>query len=64
MYVYADDVKIVYPLMTNIQNDLDAVLAWSKEYAMELNTLKCAVLHVGYNNPHRLGVGTYIYTGG
>jgi hypothetical protein len=50
---YADDFKLYSPsyLASSLQLDLDRVVAWSTENALELNPDKCAVMHFGHNNP-------------
>lgn len=51
--LFADDTKI-YNLSSNIetlQDDLQAVENWCREWLLPLNTSKCQVLHLGRNNP-------------
>lgn len=43
------------PLITQniIQNDLDRIINWTKDWLITLNIEKCNVLHIGNNNPKK-----------
>ncbi|XP_065650973.1 uncharacterized protein LOC136079180 [Hydra vulgaris] len=56
--IYADDTKLLQEIRPEfhdadcliLQNDLNIVTEWSKEWLMELNVQKCKVMHLGYGN--------------
>lgn len=51
--MYADDLKL-YNYSHNsasLQRDIDTILTWSRKWSLPINEAKCAVLHLGYNNP-------------
>ncbi|XP_065658761.1 uncharacterized protein LOC136083288 [Hydra vulgaris] len=56
--IYADDTKLLQEIRPEfhdadcliLQNDLNIVTEWSKEWLMELNVPKCKVMHLGYGN--------------
>jgi len=52
---FADDTKIFGSVKTleqhnQLQNDLNALLQWSKDWQMLFNVDKCKVMHFGRNN--------------
>ncbi|CAF1102459.1 unnamed protein product [Brachionus calyciflorus] len=50
---YADDTKIlsiVFDSIIKLQNYLDNVCKWSKDWSAELNVDKCKIIHIGNNN--------------
>ena len=52
---FADDTKIFGKVKTleqhsQLQNDLNALLQWSKDWQMLFNVDKCKVMHFGRNN--------------
>ncbi|CAF0888156.1 unnamed protein product [Brachionus calyciflorus] len=52
---YADDSKILsiiknFDSIIKLQNDLDNVCKWSKDWSAELNLEICKIIHVGNNN--------------
>jgi hypothetical protein len=54
--IFADDTKIFRAITsaqdnTDLQADLDALLAWSRKWQLQFNATKCKVLHYGRNNP-------------
>ena len=57
--IFADDTKIYHTVSDNsghrlLQQDLDAVVEWSKLWQLPFNELKCKSLHAGPGNPgHR-----------
>ena len=53
---FADDAKLYLQLKNEksaaqLQDDLDALCAWSDDWQMVFNVNKCATIHFGYNNP-------------
>ena len=53
---FADDTKLAQPIKSledaeHFQRDIDNLCKWAHEWAMEFNTDKCKVMHVGRNNP-------------
>ena len=54
--IFADDTK-VYNAIKNLdcrnklQNDIDALLEWTKLWQLGFNTSKCKILHIGNSNP-------------
>ena len=53
---FADDTKVGHKVQSlldrkEIQNDLNALVTWTKKWDMEFNRDKCKVMHVGPNNP-------------
>ena len=53
---FADDTKLAQPIKSledaeRFQRDIDNLCKWAHEWAMEFNTDKCKVMHVGRNNP-------------
>jgi hypothetical protein len=58
IYLFADDTKMVGDAdndeqCDDMQADLDAVIRWSEDNLLPLNTLKSYCLHYGKNNPKR-----------
>ena len=59
--MFADDTKIIGTIRTShidsdtavIQNDVDSISTWCKEWRMHLNTDKCKVMHIGKKVPPR-----------
>ena len=54
--LYADDVKIYYRFPLNgctvmLQNDLDALAAWSKFWQLSIAIDKTFIRHIGKHNP-------------
>ena len=54
--LYADDCKILSTVesnedVTRVQKDINAVIEWCSKSLMELNALKCKVMHCGKHNP-------------
>lgn len=52
--IFADDTKIFgNPLIDydRLQEDLNRIANWSKEWLINLNASKCTVLHIGKSNP-------------
>lgn len=54
--IYADDTKLYRPIASQedtevLQNDLDALVAWSARWQLPFNTAKCKVMHIGATNP-------------
>ena len=54
--LYADDCKIMAQVRTaenvrKLQKDIDSVVAWCKNWLMELNISKCKVMYCGRKNP-------------
>jgi hypothetical protein len=53
---FADDTK-VYRRLKNpqsgemLQQDINNLCRWSKEWKMTFNVDKCSVMHIGFNNP-------------
>ena len=58
--IYADDSKVMAPLDSEelehnqLQQDISNLEKWCAEWSMELNTLKCKIMHLGKNNPKRV----------
>jgi ribonucleases P/MRP protein subunit RPP40 len=58
--LFADDTKL-YSIISDdesadlLNNDLQALLEWSNRWQLDFNQKKCAILHLGVNNPR------YIY---
>jgi hypothetical protein len=58
--IYADDSKVLAPLDSEelkhnrLQQDISKLEKWCAEWSMELNTLKCKIMHFGKNNPKRV----------
>ena len=56
---FADDTKLCHVISSDtdrqeVQEDLDTLVSWANEWQMSFNVSKCAVLHIGHNNPcHR-----------
>ena len=53
---FADDTKVGRKIQTvldseNLQNDLNMLLEWSKNWKMQFNEDKCKVIHFGKKNP-------------
>ncbi|XP_065683578.1 uncharacterized protein LOC105845176 [Hydra vulgaris] len=56
--IYADDTKLLQEIKPEfhdadcliLQNDLNIISEWSKEWPMELNVAKCKVVHFGHGN--------------
>ena len=54
--LYADDSKIFFSYDTSIstpkllQDDLDSLVIWANEWSLELNLIKCKVMHFGKKN--------------
>ncbi|XP_065681547.1 uncharacterized protein LOC136095197 [Hydra vulgaris] len=56
--IYADDTKLLQEIRPEfhdadcliLQNDLNIISEWSKEWLMELNVAKCKVMHFGHGN--------------
>ena len=53
LIAYADDTKLFGAVSkdNNLSEDLAFIEQWCVQNAMELNVLKCAVLHFGHQNP-------------
>ena len=54
---FADDAKIFHSVSNKqdherLQDDLNSVVTWFRNWQMEFNTTKCKVLHVGESNQH------------
>lgn len=54
--LYADDCKILARIKTiedsrALQKDIDSVVEWCNKWLMELNAIKCKVMHCGRGNP-------------
>jgi hypothetical protein len=52
--LFVDDTKIIgNPIIGHsvIQDDLDRIIEWTKDWLLTLNIDKCTVLHMGSNNP-------------
>ena len=59
---FADDVKIFAPCIggisphlprpASLQDDLNTISQWCKDWCLNLNFAKCFCFHVGSNNPH------------
>ena len=54
--LFADDTKTFSSvkneaLKRELQGSIDALYDWSKKWCMQFNAGKCAVLHLGFNNP-------------
>jgi len=52
---FADDTKIFSAVNNDadrirLQNDLDKLLSWAKEWQMLFNVIKCKVMHIGHRN--------------
>lgn len=52
---FADDTKLGHPVSTPeeqalLQQQLDAVFKWSKDWSMQFNVDKCKVMHIGHTN--------------
>lgn len=50
IYLFADDVKLLLTIISDIdrtylQEDLDSVCGWTKEWKVMLNAMKCVQLH-------------------
>ena len=58
--IYADDSKVLAPLDSEelkhnrLQQDISKLEKWCAEWSMELNLLKCKIMHFGKNNPKRV----------
>jgi len=60
IYLYADDAKIARHIVADsdrdvLQQDLDELGMWAKEWQMKFNANKCKVMHIGIKesrNPH------------
>ncbi|XP_047143102.1 uncharacterized protein LOC124817289 [Hydra vulgaris] len=56
--IYADDTKLLQEIRPEfhdadcliLQNNLNIISEWSKEWLMELNVAKCKVMHLGHGN--------------
>jgi hypothetical protein len=53
--MYADDTKLLTDVSSpagaiNLQEDLDRITTWSRDWLIQLNTAKCKVMHIGSNN--------------
>uniref|UniRef100_A0A6P7F8M3 Uncharacterized protein LOC114325864 n=1 Tax=Diabrotica virgifera virgifera TaxID=50390 RepID=A0A6P7F8M3_DIAVI len=54
MSLFADDTKLYanpFSGYNQLQTDLQEVAKWVDDWCLQLNTSKCAVLHLGKNNP-------------
>ena len=54
--IFADDTKVYHPITslidkTTLQNDIDALVEWSKNWLLGFNENKCKVIHFGKKNP-------------
>ena len=54
--MFADDVKLFRGIesaadVQTLQDDLNVLSHWSKEWLLRFNTSKCKVMHVGHGNP-------------
>ena len=57
--LYADDTKVFSRVdkdepITQLQSDLDSLVAWADTWQLRFNADKCHVLHLGHNNPHHM----------
>ena len=67
--MFADDTKIIGTIRTShidsdtavIQNDVDSISTWCKEWRMHLNTDKYKVMHIGKMVPPRSSLGSLCY---
>lgn len=53
---FADDTKLYGdPIKqgADIQQDLDRIQEWTEKWLLALNSEKCTVVHIGYNNPRK-----------
>jgi len=56
MKMFADDAKMYRPIQDShdtqmLQDDIDTLLDWSKDWLLKFNTEKCKTMHLGVNNP-------------
>ena len=56
MKMFADDVKVFRGISNSsdqsaLQDDLNALCNWSKDWLLQFNPKKCKVMHVGHSNP-------------
>ena len=54
---FADDTKIYRPIArendaTELQKDIDTILAWANKWQMKINESKCKIVHMGSKNPN------------
>ena len=54
---FADDTKVVCPIRTKedhtiLQNYINTLLTWAKDWQISFNKSKCSVLHFGQGNPN------------
>ena len=54
--LYADDSKLISVVRNGLegigmQNNIDSVTNWTKDWLMRLNASKCKVMHLGNSNP-------------
>ena len=54
--LYADDNKLISVVRNGLegigmQNNIDSVTNWTKDWLMRLNASKCKVMHLGNSNP-------------
>ena len=55
VYTFADDTKVLAQVhsdaeRTKLQEDLDKLTEWAKNWQMSFNTNKCKVMHMGWTN--------------
>ena len=55
--LFADDTKIMCKIVNDdscnvLQEDLNKLSDWSKEWSIKFNEDKCKVMHIGKTNPH------------
>ncbi len=55
MRKFADDTKLGHRVSTDkerreMQEALDALVAWAEKWGMQFNVAKCKVMHLGTNN--------------
>jgi hypothetical protein len=53
--LYADDTKVISIIRNSVdcnilQNDIEKLVDWSKEWLIKFNESKCKVMHIGKNN--------------
>lgn len=58
MKLYADDSKLIVCLENyqdgiNMQRDVNSISKWCRKWSMELNAVKCKIMHTGKTNENR-----------
>jgi len=56
--MFADDTKLWIKLVTEadvtqLQDDLNSLCDWSKEWLLQFNPQKCVVMHIGHGTDNR-----------